>query len=68
MESFTGDDAALIWKQAEEGAARGIEAAKALQAQHGKAAVFREKTIGLEDPGGRAVYLLIKSFAEALNT
>jgi len=67
-ESFTGDDAALIWKQAEEGALRGIEAAKSLQAQHGKAAVFREKTIGLEDPGGRAVYLFIKSFAEALNT
>ena len=68
MESFAADDVALIWKQAEEGAARGIEAAKGLEAQHGKAAVFREKTIGLEDPGGRAVYLLIKSFAEAFNT
>jgi len=68
MEASVTDDAALIWKQAEEGAVRGIEAAKALQAQHGKAAVFREKTVGLEDPGGRAVFLLIKSFAEALNT
>jgi dihydroxyacetone kinase-like protein len=68
MESFTTDNAAMIWKQAEEGAARGVEIAKTLEAQHGKAAVFREKTIGLEDPGGRAIYLLIKSFAEALNT
>jgi dihydroxyacetone kinase-like protein len=68
MKSFVGDDVALIWKQAEEGAARGIEAARDLEAQHGKAAVFRKKTIGLEDPGGRAVYLMIKSFAEVLNS
>ena len=67
MESYTGDDVALAWKQAEEGAARGVEAARAFVAQHGKAAVFREKTIGLEDPGGRAAFLLIKSFAEALD-
>jgi dihydroxyacetone kinase-like protein len=66
MESYLGDDPVLIWKKAEAGALAGIEAAKALEAQHGKAAIFREKTRGLEDPGGRAVYLLIKSFAEAL--
>jgi len=67
MDAFQGDDVALILKQACEGAKRGIEVAKNLQAQHGKAAVFREKTIGLEDPGGRAIYLLIKSFGEAFN-
>ena len=67
MESYTGDDVAAVWKQAEQGAERGIEAPKALEAQHGKAAVFRQNSIGLEDPGGRAVYLLIKSFADALN-
>ena len=66
MESYTGDDVAVLWKHAEEGALRGIEAAKALMAQQGRAAVFREKTIGVEDPGGRAAYLLVKSFAEAL--
>ena len=66
MESSAADDVALIWKQAEQGALRGIEVAKALEAQHGKAAVFRQNSVGLEDPGGRAVYLLIKSFAEAL--
>jgi dihydroxyacetone kinase-like protein len=67
MEASVSDDVSVIWKQAEEGAALGIEVARGLQAQHGKAAVFREKTIGLEDPGGKAIYLLIKSFAEALN-
>ena len=66
MESYEGDDAAQAWKQAEEGAARGVEAAKALESQRGRAAIFREKTIGLEDPGGRAAYILIKSFADAL--
>jgi len=66
MESYDGDDVALAWKQAEAGAARGIEDAKALMARQGRAAVFREKTIGVEDPGGRAVYLLVKSFADAL--
>jgi dihydroxyacetone kinase-like protein len=66
MESYAGDDVTGIWKEAERGAAAGVEAAKSLESQHGKAAVFREKTRGLEDPGGRAVYLLIKSFAEVL--
>ncbi len=30
------------------------------------AAVFREKTIGLQDPGGTAYYLLIQGFAKAI--
>ena len=67
MEAYTGDDTAQIWKNALEGAARGVETAKALESQHGKAAVFREKTRGLEDPGGKAAYLLIKSFAEVFD-
>ena len=64
MESYSGDDAAELWEKTLEGASRGVESAKAMESQHGKAAVFREKTRGLEDPGGRAAYLLIKSFAE----
>ena len=67
MEAYTGDDIARIWKKALEGAESGLEAAKALESQHGKAAVFREKTRGLEDPGGRAAYLLIKSFTDVFN-
>jgi dihydroxyacetone kinase-like protein len=66
MQAYTGSAVAELWKEAEKGAKRGIENARAMESQHGKAAVFREKTRGLEDPGGRAVYILVKSFAEAL--
>jgi dihydroxyacetone kinase-like protein len=66
MQAYTGADVTEAWKEAEKGAAAGVQTAKALESQHGKAAVFREKTRGLEDPGGRAAYLLIKSFAETL--
>ena len=67
MEAYKGDDCGAIWQEAEQGALEGIEAAMQMESQHGKAAVFREKTRGLEDPGGRAAYILIKSFAAALN-
>jgi dihydroxyacetone kinase-like protein len=66
MQVYQGADVAEVWTEAQKGAAAGVEAAKALESQHGKAAVFREKTRGLEDPGGHAAYLLIKSFAETL--
>jgi len=42
-----------------------LERTKNLMSQHGKAAVFREKTIGLEDPGGAAAVLLIEGFYRA---
>ncbi|MEO7190050.1 MAG: hypothetical protein ABI051_03235 [Vicinamibacterales bacterium] len=35
-------------------------------AQHGKAAAFREQTIGVEDPGAFVGALLVQGFAEAL--
>ncbi|HYF84058.1 MAG TPA: dihydroxyacetone kinase subunit L [Clostridia bacterium] len=37
-----------------EGAKKGVEDTKAMQAVHGKAAVYREKTIGRQDPGATA--------------
>ena len=51
---------------AEKAAADALEKTKELMAQHGKAVVFREKTIGLQDPGGTAYYLLIKGFAKSI--
>jgi dihydroxyacetone kinase-like protein len=66
MENYQGEDCAEMWEEAEKGALAGIEAAKLMESQHGKAAVFREKTRGLEDPGGRAAYIFIKSVAAAL--
>lgn len=48
------------------GAEKGLEESRALMSQHGKAAVFREKTIGLEDPGCAAFCLMVGGFAEAV--
>jgi dihydroxyacetone kinase-like protein len=41
-----------------------LEATKAMVAQHGKAAAFQEKTIGLQDAGATVGTMLIKSMAE----
>jgi dihydroxyacetone kinase-like protein len=48
------------------GAKKGLEDSKALMSQHGKAAVFREKTMGLEDPGCAAFCCMVQGFAEAI--
>ena len=50
------------------GAEKGVEASRTLMSQHGKAAVFREKTIGLEDPGCVAFCLMVRGFAGAVAT
>jgi dihydroxyacetone kinase-like protein len=63
--AYSGSDAGELWQEALKGAEKGLEIVKGLEAQHGKAAVFREKTIGMDDPGGYAVYLMIRSFAQA---
>ncbi|MDR3077923.1 MAG: DAK2 domain-containing protein [Planctomycetota bacterium] len=49
------------------GARRGLEEGKKLMSQHGKAAVFREKTIGLEDPGSLAFCLVVEGFLAAVS-
>jgi len=41
-----------------------LEATKSMFAQHGKAAAFREKTIGLQDAGATVGYFLIRRLAE----
>jgi dihydroxyacetone kinase-like protein len=61
MEAYRGEDIEQVWAEAERGAAEGVEATKRMVSQHGKAAVFREKTQGLEDPGGAAVFALISA-------
>jgi dihydroxyacetone kinase-like protein len=50
---------------AEQAAAEGLEKTKSMMSQHGKAAVFREKTIGIQDPGGTAGLLIVKAFRQA---
>lgn len=49
-----------------EAAEAGLEKAKAFMSQHGKAAVFREKTIGLADPGCVAFRLMLEGFRNAI--
>lgn len=49
---------------AEAGAKQGLEATKSMMSAHGKAAVFREKTIGYQDPGATVGWMLIKAFAD----
>jgi phosphoenolpyruvate---glycerone phosphotransferase subunit DhaL len=56
----------LAGMQAALAAARaGLESSKALQARHGRPGIFREKTIGLQDPGATAGVYVIQGFCEA---
>lgn len=47
--------------RAAQAARDGLEATKAMQAQHGKAACFQEKTIGLQDAGATVGVLIIET-------
>ena len=49
------------------GAERGREMEKRMVSRHGKAAVFREKTRGLPDPGSEAIYIMIKAMRDSLS-
>lgn len=44
---------------AAEAAAEALEATKAMIAQHGKAACFQEKTLGLQDAGATVGFLIV---------
>ena len=47
-----------------EAAMDALERTKAMLAQHGKAAAFQQKTIGLQDAGATVGYLLIRRMAD----
>lgn len=48
-------------------AEKGMEDTRSLMSQHGKAAVFREKTQGLIDPGSMAFCLVVRGISEAVS-
>ncbi len=48
-------------------AQKGLEDTKGMIAQHGKAAAFREKTLGIPDAGAYLLYLLIKASNNFIN-
>jgi dihydroxyacetone kinase-like protein len=54
-------DALAATSQAAEQA---LEATKSMLAQHGKAAAFQQKTVGLQDAGATVGYFLIRCLAE----
>ena len=45
-------------------AEQALEATKSMLAQHGKAAAFQQKTVGLQDAGATVGYFLIRRMAE----
>ena len=51
---------------ASEAAARGNEAARMMKSQHGKAAVYRNQTIGKEEPGASVGVLIVQGFAKVI--
>jgi dihydroxyacetone kinase-like protein len=48
-------------QQAAQAARDGLEATKAMMAQHGKAACFQEKTVGLQDAGATVGVLMMET-------
>ncbi|MBW8323012.1 MAG: dihydroxyacetone kinase subunit L [Arenimonas sp.] len=49
---------------AADAAEQALEATKAMVAQHGKAAAFQQKTVGLQDAGATVGYFLIRRMSE----
>jgi dihydroxyacetone kinase-like protein len=47
-------------------ARQGNEAARMMKSQHGRAAVYRDETIGKEDPGASVGVLIVEGFASAV--
>ena len=61
MKAYQGTDCKAVLEEGVLGAYRGLEAEKGMMSQHGKAAVFREKTLQMTDPGSMAVVILIEA-------
>jgi len=62
---YTGNDIAGMLECALQAAKEGLENTKQMMNQHGKAAVFREKSLGIQDPGATAACFLIEGFLQA---
>ena len=69
LEEAAANGASLISALASAAAAAeaGREAAKLMVAQHGRAAMFREETIGMDDGGAYVGALIVRGFCEAVS-
>lgn len=63
-EDYINDTLENCSSAAQTAAYEGLLNTKDMIAVHGKAAVFREKTIGIEDPGATVGWMLIKAIAD----
>jgi phosphoenolpyruvate---glycerone phosphotransferase subunit DhaL len=59
-----GEDLTAALSFAAKAAEDALEATKSMVAQHGKAAAFQEKTVGLQDAGATVGFFLIRQMAE----
>ena len=59
-----GDCVQAALSSAAKAAEDALEATKSMVAQHGKAAAFQEKTVGLQDAGATVGFFLIRRMAE----
>lgn len=59
-----GDNVPVALASAAKAAEDALEATKSMVAQHGKAAAFQEKTVGLQDAGATVGFFLIRRMAE----
>ena len=66
MRAYEGNDIQEIFEAAVLGARQGLENEKGMMSQHGKAAVFREKTKDLLDPGSMAVVILLEACRDSI--
>lgn len=63
-EENEGDLAAALFA-AGKASSEGLEATKGMISQHGKAAIYREQTLGKVDPGAAAMDLVVQGFISA---
>ena len=54
-------------EKAHNAALDGVEKSKQFEAQHGRAAYYREKSIGVQDPGATVGALLLKGFLQGIS-
>ena len=61
------DDAGLVLQAAYAGALQGVENTKAMISRKGRSKNFREKTLGLPDPGAISLSLIFKGMSDSVN-
>lgn len=64
--SAAGKSLKDAWLDAYAAAKEGVEKTKSMQSLHGRAAYYREKSVGRQDPGATAVMYIIRGIAEGI--